>query len=778
MLKKELPVVPLRDIVLFPGAIIPLFVGREKSIKALSAAQDVYKVENMIFTAQKSQDVNEPVPNDIFEIGVIAKILQAIKLSNNNIKLLVEAKQRVKISNIKETDYLIGEYEVLDDDEYAKTEQINIMTDDLVEVFKKYAKNSRKVSLEVINAISSQKKNPAYLSNIIASHLVCKTDKKQKILEIGNVPQRIEQLIELISSELAIIDADANVSNRVKQQIEKTQKDYYLHEQMKAIQKELGDDDKAELAEIEKKIQALPLSKEAREKAQQEYKKLKGMNSMTSEASVLRSYLDILLEMPWDKFDKAKVNVKQAAEILERDHYGLEKVKERILEYLAVLQRSKNMSSPIICFVGPPGVGKTSLARSIADAVGRQYTKFSLGGIKDEAEIRGHRKTYIGSMPGKIVKQLRRVKVNNPLMLLDEIDKIGADFRGDPSSAMLEVLDPEQNKAFVDHYLDVEYDLSNIMFIATANSTNIARPLLDRMEVIRIDGYVEEEKFQISKKYLIPKQLKAHNMKASEFIIEDAALLDLIRYYTRESGVRNLERELAALARKSLRRILSDKEIKSITITSNNLEEFLGPKKYRYGLAEDKDIVGSTTGLAYTEVGGDLLSIEAVSIPGKGEIKATGKLGDVMKESTQAAYSFFCSHVNSFVVPDKDWQHKDIHLHVPEGATPKDGPSAGIAIFTTIVSLMTGAPVRKDVAMTGEITLRGNVLPIGGLKEKLLAASRGGIKTVIIPQDNLNDLKDIPPGIKQKLQIIPVSKALEVLDIALNGKFYSDVKIH
>lgn len=778
MSKKELPVVPLRDIVLFPGAIIPLFVGREKSIKALSAAQDIYKVESMIFTAQKSQDVNEPGPNDVFETGVIAKILQAIKLSNNNIKLLVEAKQRVKISNIKETDYLIGEYEVLNDDEYAKTEQINIMTDDLVEVFKKYAKNSRKVSLEVINAISSQKKNPAYLSNIIASHLVCKTDKKQKILEIGNVPERIEQLTTLISNELAIIDADTNVSNRVKQQIEKTQKDYYLHEQMKAIQKELGDDDKAELAEIEKKIQTLPLSKEAKEKAQQEFKKLKGMNSMTSEASVLRSYLDILLEMPWGKFDKAKVNVNQAAAILERDHYGLEKVKERILEYLAVLQRSKNMSSPIICFVGPPGVGKTSLARSIAEAIGRQYTKFSLGGIKDEAEIRGHRKTYIGSMPGKIVKQLRRVKVNNPLMLLDEIDKIGADFRGDPSSAMLEVLDPEQNKGFVDHYLDVEYDLSNVMFIATANSTNIARPLLDRMEIIRIDGYVEEEKFQISQKYLIPKQLKAHNMKASEFIIDDSALLDLIRYYTRESGVRNLEREIAALARKSLRKILSDKETKSITITSNNLEEFLGPKKYRYGLAEEKDIVGSTTGLAYTEVGGDLLAIEAVSIPGKGEIKATGKLGDVMKESTQAAYSFFCSHVNSFVVPDKDWQNKDIHLHVPEGATPKDGPSAGIAIFTTIVSLMTGAPVRKDVAMTGEITLRGNVLPIGGLKEKLLAASRGGIKTVIIPQDNLKDLKDIPSGIKQKLQIIPVSKALEVLDIALNGKFYSDVKIH
>jgi len=778
MSKNELPVVPLRDIVLFPGAIIPLFVGREKSIKALSAAQDVYKVESMIFTAQKSQDVNEPGPNDVFETGVIAKILQAIKLSNNNIKLLVEAKQRVKISNIKENEYLIGEYEVLDDEEYAKTDQINIMTDDLVEVFKKYAKNSRKVSLEVINAISSQKKNPAYLSNIIASHLICRTDKKQKILEIANVPQRIEELTTLISNELAIIDADTNVSNRVKQQIEKTQKDYYLHEQMKAIQKELGDDDKAELAEIEKKIQTLPLSKEAREKAQQEYKKLKGMNSMTSEASVLRSYLDILLEMPWGKFDKAKVNVKQAAAILERDHYGLEKVKERILEYLAVLQRSKDMSSPIICFVGPPGVGKTSLARSIAEAVGRQYTKFSLGGIKDEAEIRGHRKTYIGSMPGKIVKQLRRVKVNNPLMLLDEIDKIGADFRGDPSSAMLEVLDPEQNKAFVDHYLDVEYDLSNVMFIATANSTNIARPLLDRMEIIRIDGYVEEEKFQIARKYLIPKQLKAHNMKASEFIIDDSALLDLIRYYTRESGVRNLEREIAALARKSLRRILSDKEVKSITITSNNIEEFLGPKKFRYGLAEEKDIIGSTTGLAYTEVGGDLLSIEAVSIPGKGEIKATGKLGDVMKESTQAAYSFFCSHVNSFVVPDKDWQHKDIHLHVPEGATPKDGPSAGVAIFTTIVSLMTGVPVRKDVAMTGEITLRGNVLPIGGLKEKLLAASRGGIKTVIIPQDNLKDLKDIPSGIKQKLQIVPVSKALEVLDIALNGKFYSDVKIH
>jgi len=778
MLKNELPVVPLRDIVLFPGTIIPLFVGREKSINALSATKEIYKVENLLFTAQKSQDTNQPGVKDIFNIGVIAKILQAIKLSNNNIKLLVEAKQRVKISDITDHTYFIGQYDLLDDDEYAKTDQINIMTDDLVEVFKKYAKSSRKVSLEVINAINSQKKNPAYLSNIIASHLVCKIKDKQKILETTNVQKRIERLIDLINNELAIVTADVSVSNRVKQQIEKTQKDYYLHEQMKAIQKELGDDDKADLMDLEKKIKTFPLSKEAKEKAEHEFKKLKSMNSMTSEASVIRSYLDILLEMPWGKLDKSKVNINQAAEVLERDHYGLEKVKERIIEYLAVLQRSKKMSSPIICFVGPPGVGKTSLAKSIAEAVGRKYTKFSLGGIRDEAEIRGHRKTYIGSMPGKIIKLLKKVNVNNPLMLLDEIDKVGADFRGDPSSAMLEVLDPEQNKSFVDHYLDVEYDLSQVMFIATANSLTISRPLLDRMEIIRIDGYIEEEKFQIARKYLIPKQLKNHNMKESELIIEDAALLDIIRFYTRESGVRSLERELGALARKSLRKILADKQTKSITITTQNLEEFLGIRKYRSSMAEETDIVGSTTGLAYTEVGGELLSIEAVCIPGKGEIKATGKLGEVMKESTQAAYSFFCSNVSNFTIVEKDYQQKDIHLHVPEGATPKDGPSAGIAIFSTIVSLMTGVPVRRDVAMTGEITLRGNVLPIGGLKEKLLAAARGGIKTVVIPKDNVKDLKDVPDSIKKKLQIIPVSKALEVLDIALNGKFYSDLKIH
>jgi len=770
MNQKKLPIVPLRDIVLFPGSIVPLFIGREKSINALASIKDGANGQRIIFTAQKSHDEDNPEPKDLFSVGVVAIILQTIRLPNDNIKLLVESENRVKITKITEHEYLEGEFQPLYDEDYAETNQISFMIAEALDLFKKYAKVNKKINPEVVSSIVSQQSNPAYLSNIIACHLTCKVAQRQELLEITNVAKRLEHLVNTLSAEIAIIDADASISSRVRKQVEKTQKDYYLNEQIKAIQKELGEDDKSEILDLETKIKELPMNQDAKTKAEGELKKLKTMNPMASEASVVRSYLDTLVSMPWGKADKDKVDIKKAAEILDRDHYGLEKVKERVIEYLSVLQRSKNLTSPVICFFGPPGVGKTSLAKSIAEAVGRKYTKFSLGGIKDEAEIRGHRRTYLGSMPGKIIKLIKKAKTNNPLMLLDEIDKVGSDHRGDPTSALLEVLDPEQNKTFVDHYLDVEYDLSEVMFIATANSLNIPRPLLDRMEIIRIDGYIEDEKMHIAKDYLVPKQLKSHSMKESELTIEDEAMLEIIRYYTSESGVRNLEREIGAITRKSLKRILSDKKLKNITITKDNLEEFLGVKKYRHNIADLEDSIGSTTGLAYTEVGGELLYIEAVSIPGKGEIKATGKLGEVMKESTQAAFSFFCSQVGNFGLKYEDYKEKDIHLHVPEGATPKDGPSAGIAIFTTIVSLMTGIPVRKDVAMTGEITLRGNVLPIGGLREKLLAAKRGGIKKVIIPQDNLRDLKDIPDSIKGNLEIIPVSKALDVLAIALSEK--------
>ncbi len=770
MSKNKLPIVPLRDIVVFPGSIIPVFVGREKSIKALASWPHDSKTQNIIFVAQKSQINDDPKIEDLFDIGVVVKILQTIKLPNNNIKLLVEAENRVKINRFLQDRFLEGEYKIIRDEDYVDSAFVAGLMQETIDLFKKYAKVNKTINPEVVNIITKQYSNPSYLSNIIACHLTCRVSQRQELLEITNVPKRLEHLINTLNAEIAIINADSNVSTRIKKQIEKTQKDYYLNEQIKAIQKELGEDDKTEIQELEQKVQQLKMSPEAKDKAEKEIKKLKTMNPMASESSVVRSYLDALISLPWGKGDKTKVDIKKAAEILDRDHYGLDKVKERIIEYLSVLQRAKKLTSSVICFVGPPGVGKTSLAKSIAEAVGRKYTKFALGGVRDEAEIRGHRRTYLGSMPGKIIKLIKKVKTNNPVMLLDEIDKSGSDFRGDPSSALLEVLDPEQNKSFVDHYLDIEYDLSEVMFIATANSMNIPRPLLDRMEIIRIDGYIEDEKKQIARNYLIPKQFKAHNMKNDELIIEDEALLDVIRFYTKESGVRSLEREIASITRKSLKKILSNKNIETITITKDNLEEYLGIKKYRYNVIEEKDTIGSTTGLAYTEVGGDLLSIEAVATPGKGEIKATGKLGEVMKESTQAAFSFFCSQIEKFGLTDAEYKCKDIHLHVPEGATPKDGPSAGIAIFTTIVSLMTGTPVKRDVAMTGEITLRGYVLPIGGLKEKLLAASRGGIKTVIIPQDNVRDLKDIPDSIKQNLNIIPISKAMEVLDIALSSK--------
>jgi ATP-dependent Lon protease len=767
-IKKHAPLLALRDTVLFPNIIAPLFVGRDKSIKALNAAEIIQGEEYVLLTAQKNPEVDDPKPNDLYKIGVLAKIIQLVKLPNNNIKILVEAQHRVELDSITlKAGFFSANYSIIPDEEIKDLDQLALATADIITLFGEYVKNNKKINPDAVNALLNQK-NPSHITYIIASHLTNKITSKQMLLEINDVDKRIEFLNDTLNSEIAILETEQSVQARVKKQMEKTQRDYYLNEQIKAIQKELGEDEKSEISEFEKKIEKLKLSKEAKEKALSELKKLKNMNPMAAEASVIRNYLDTLLTLPWGIKDKVKVDVKKAAEVLDRDHYGLEKVKERILEYLAVLQRSKKLKGPILCLFGPPGVGKTSLAKSIAEAVGRKYVKFALGGVTDEAEIRGHRRTYLGSMPGKIITQIKKVKTSNPLMLLDEIDKIDRNYRGDPTSALLEVLDPEQNIHFADHYLEVEYDLSDVMFIATANSLHMPRPLRDRMEIIHISGYVEEEKVQIARKHLIPKIIKDHGLKDDEFTINDDALMEVIRYYTRESGVRSLERQISALARKVLKKLLENKNIKSYTVKAEDLEEYLGARKFKYGEAENEDMVGVTTGLAYTEVGGDLLSIEAVTVPGKGEIKATGQLGDVMKESMQAAYSFFKSKSSNFNLAYDDYKDKDIHLHVPEGAIPKDGPSAGIAIFTTIVSLLSGVPVKRNVAMTGEITLRGRVLPIGGLKEKLLAASRGGITTVIIPQENVKDLKEIPEGIKSKLEIMPVSHADEVLKIALN----------
>ncbi|WPY00151.1 Endopeptidase La [Candidatus Trichorickettsia mobilis] len=764
---QTLPLLALRDIVIFPGMIAPIFVGREKSILALSAAQKVEGSQYILLVTQIQQNADDPKPEDLYKIGVIAKIIQTIKLPNNNAKILVEAINRVELSKISNHEWLTANYTIMPDQEVDDLEELNMVTLNVVNIFKEYVQQNKKINPEILNIINEQK-NPSYILNILSSHLTCAVEVKQTLLNEVNLLQRANLLIQIIEAEMAQINTEQALQHRVKKQIEKTQRDYYLHEQMKAIQKELdGGDEKSDFYDIEKKIKSLKMSQEAQTKAEAELKKLKMMNQMSAESSVIRNYLDTLVALPWGKIDKDKIDIKKAEAILNRDHFGLEKVKERIIEYLAVLQRSKKIRGPILCFIGPPGVGKTSLVKSIAEAVGRKYTKFALGGVRDEAEIRGHRKTYLGSMPGKIINSLKKAKTDNPVMLLDEIDKMAADFRGDPASALLEVLDPEQNSTFVDHYLEVEYNLSNVMFIATANTYNLPRALLDRMEIINISGYVEAEKMQIAKKYLVPKQFKMHGVKQNEIHITDEVILELIRYYTKESGVRSLEREIGSLTRKGLKQILSNKNILELTITPDNLEEYLGVKKYRFGLAEATDQIGATTGLAYTEVGGDLLTIEAVSFPGKGDIKTTGKLGDVMKESAAAAYSCFRTCADSFGLKYEDYKDLDIHIHVPEGAIPKDGPSAGIAIFTTIVSLMTRRPVKYTVAMTGEITLSGKVLPIGGLKEKLLAASRGGIKTVLIPQDNVKDLKDIPANIKDNLEILPVATINQVLEFAL-----------
>jgi len=765
--KTTLPLLALRDIVIFPGMITPIFIGREKSIKALLSAKGIEDGNLILLVTQKQQEQDVPKIQDLYKIGVVAKIIQTIKLPNNNAKILVEAINRVELYNLSNKNFFTADYKILQDNEVVDLEALSEVTSTMIQLFSEYAENNKKISPEIMAIIQEQKKT-TYISSIIASHLITTLSEKQALLEECDALKRSNKIIDIIKKEMTQIGADNALQQRVKKQIEKTQRDYYLQEQMKAIQKELeGGNEKSDFSDIEKKIKTLPLSKEAKEKAENEFRKLKHMNQMSAESSVIRNYLDILLSLPWGKDKKKIIDIKKAEEVLNRDHFGLEKVKERIIEYLSVLERSKKIKGPILCFIGPPGVGKTSLVKSIAEAVGRKYTKFALGGVRDEAEVRGHRKTYLGSMPGKIINLIKKVKSSNPVMLLDEIDKMGSDFRGDPASALLEVLDPEQNSHFVDHYLEVEYDLSEVMFIATANSYNLPRALLDRLEIINIAGYVEEEKLQIAKNYLIPKQLKMHGMKQSELTITDEAIIEMIRYYTKESGVRGLEREIGSLSRKVLKKILSDKKVKNLIIASSSLEEYLGVKKYRFGLAEEHDQVGATTGLAYTEVGGDLLTIEALAFTGKGEIKTTGKLGEVMKESAQAAYSCFRTRASSFGLKYEDYKDIDIHLHFPEGATPKDGPSAGIAIFTTIVSIMTNRPVKRTVAMTGEITLRGKVLPIGGLKEKLLAASRGGIKTVLIPEDNVKDLKDIPANILNSLTILPVSNIDQVLDLAL-----------
>ncbi|WP_103896901.1 endopeptidase La [Rickettsia fournieri] len=773
MNKKSLPLMALRDMVVFPGVIAPIFVGRPKSLQALShtTISEEDNSKYILVTLQKKFDQENPSTHELYNTAILAKIIQIVKLPNNTAKILIEAVARVKLSNIKGEEAFEANYEIIPDEEIFDVNNMRSLVDNAVQLFSKYAINDKKVNAEIIETINKEISNSTNfidIINILASHLITSLEAKQHLLEETSPFKRITMVISTLTSNIVNSETEQALQQRVRKQIEKTQRDYYLHEQMKAIQKELNED-KSELADIEKKIKSLKLSKEAKEKAEAELKKLRTMNQMSAESGVTRNYLETLLSLPWGKYDNRKIDINQAEKILNRDHFGLEKVKERIIEYLAVLQRSSKIRGPILCLIGPPGVGKTSLVKSIAEGMGRKYTKLALGGVRDEAEIRGHRKTYLGSMPGKILGQLKKVKTSNPVMLLDEIDKMSSDFRGDPASALLEVLDPEQNSHFVDHYLEVEYDLSNVIFIATANSNDLPRALSDRMEKIYISGYVEETKLQIARNYLVPKQFKMHKIKKDEITISETAILDLIRYYTKESGVRALEREIGALTRKALKQILADKSVKHIAIDSNHLEEFLGAKKYNFGLAEKEDQIGSTTGLAYTEVGGELLTIEALAFPGKGEIKTTGKLGDVMKESAMAAYSCFRSRATNFGLKYDNYKDFDIHIHVPAGAIPKDGPSAGCALFTTIVSLMTKIPVHRTVAMTGEITLRGNVLPIGGLKEKLLAASRGGIKTVLIPEENVKDLKDIPPNIKESLEIISVSNIDQVLKHALVG---------
>ena len=759
------PVLPLRDIVVFPGMIVPLFVGREKSVSALENVMQNDK--KILLVAQKDASDDDPLVEDIYDIGVIASVLQLLKLPDGTVKVLVEGESRAVIKNyVRTDDYFEAEALHMEEAESDEAE-LEALARSVVTQFESYVKLNKRVPPEVIVSIS-QIDDHAKLADTVASHLNIKINEKQELLEIAGAAERLERVYALMEGEMSVLQVEKKIRNRVKRQMEKTQREYYLNEQMKAIQKELGesDDGRDELSEIEDKIKKTKLSKEARAKAEGELKKLRQMSPMSAESTVVRNYLDWLTSIPWNSRSKVKSDLAKAEEILDADHYGLEKVKERIVEYLAVQQRSQKLKGPIMCLVGPPGVGKTSLGKSVARATGREFIRISLGGVRDESEIRGHRRTYIGSMPGKIIQALKKAKTTNPLILLDEIDKMGQDFRGDPASAMLEVLDPEQNATFVDHYLEVEYDLSDVMFLTTANSYNMPGPLLDRMEIISLAGYTEDEKREIARHHLIAKKIKDHGLRKGEFEITDGALNEMIRRYTREAGVRNLEREIAKLARKAVTMIVK-KEATKVVITEENLDQFLGVKKFRYGLAEAEDQIGVVTGLAWTSVGGDLLQIEALRLPGKGRMKTTGKLGDVMKESIDAASSYVRSISPKIGVKPTKFDKIDIHVHVPDGATPKDGPSAGLAMVTSIVSVLTQIPVRKDIAMTGEVSLRGNAMPIGGLKEKLLAALRGGIKTVLIPAENEKDLAEIPDNVKEGLDIIPVSHVSEVLKLAL-----------
>jgi ATP-dependent Lon protease len=759
------PVLPLRDIVVFPHMIVPLFVGREKSVRAL---EEVTNGDGRILlAAQHDAGVDDPGPDDIFAVGTVGSILQLLKLPDGTVKVLVEGGERARITSFTgQSEFVEAEAEILSEDDTA-TPELKALARTVVAQFESYVKLNKKIPPEVLVSVN-QIEEPSKLADTIAAHLALKIPEKQQLLETDGVKERLERVFAFMEGEIDVLEVEKRIRGRVKRQMERSQREYYLNEQMKAIQRELGDgeDGKDEVQELEDRLKKIKLSKEAKEKVGAELKKLRNMAPMSAEATVVRNYLDWLASIPWKKPSRVKRDLNGAEEVLNEDHFGLDKVKERILEYLAVQTRTKKVKGPILCLVGPPGVGKTSLGRSIARATGRQFVRMSLGGVRDEAEIRGHRRTYIGSMPGKIIQGMKKAKSSNPLFLLDEIDKLGADWRGDPSSALLEVLDPEQNSTFADHYLEVDYDLSDVMFVTTSNSLNMPQPLLDRMEIIRIPGYTEDEKIEIAKRHLIEKQVKNNGLKKGEWSITDDALRDLVRYYTREAGVRNLEREIANLTRKAVREIVASNK-KGIRVTRRNLDKYAGIKKFRFGKAEMEDLVGVVTGLAWTEVGGELLTIEAVVMPGKGNVANTGKLGDVMQESVQAARSFLRSRLLRYGIKPTEFNKLDIHVHVPEGATPKDGPSAGVAMCTSIISALSGIPIRADVAMTGEITLRGRVLPIGGLKEKLLAALRGGIKTVLIPKDNEKDLADIPDNVKNDLEIVPVETVDEVLKRAL-----------
>ncbi|MBU1436391.1 MAG: endopeptidase La [Gammaproteobacteria bacterium] len=762
----HMPVLALRDVVVYPHMVIPLFVGRAKSIKCLDAAMDNEK--QIFLVAQKDATLDDPAESDLYRVGTVATILQLLKLPDGTVKVLVEGGRRAKLVNFTETeDVFMANVEVVTSPDMDSREQ-EVFLRSAVGQFEGYIKLNKKIPPEVLTALSGID-DGARLADTMAAHMPLKIDDKQKVLEIIDVTERLEFLMAMMESEIDILQVERRIRGRVKKQMEKSQREYYLNEQMKAIQRELGELDDApdEFEAINRKIETAQMPEEAKTKASAELSKLKMMSPMSAEATVVRSYIDWLTQVPWKQRSKVKKNLALAEDILNADHYGLDKVKERILEYLAVQQRVNKLKGPILCLVGPPGVGKTSLGQSVAKATGRKYVRMALGGVRDEAEIRGHRRTYIGSMPGKIIQKMAKVGVRNPLFLLDEIDKMASDFRGDPAAALLEVLDPEQNSAFSDHYLEVDYDLSDVMFFATSNSLNIPDALLDRMEVIRLAGYTEDEKLNIAKQHLINKQIERNGLKKGEISIEDSAIVGIIRYYTREAGVRSLEREISKLCRKAVKKILLDKTLKTVVISQNNLEEFLGVQRFDYGKAEDSNRIGQVTGLAWTSVGGDLLTIEAAAVVGKGKLTHTGSLGDVMKESIQAAMTVVRSRAETLRINADFYEKRDIHIHVPEGATPKDGPSAGIAMVTALVSALTGNPVRADVAMTGEITLRGEVLPIGGLKEKLLAAHRGGIKRVLIPHDNVRDLKDIPDNVKGDIEICPVQWIDQVLEFAL-----------